>query len=97
VEWVPGLEGYPLGLEALSVDGESAWAIGTKPSLFYDRVNVATGVTIRLELAAGPAGLQVRHVPHVWPHPDGERLILELDGAIVVLNPTTGKSAILSY
>jgi hypothetical protein len=97
VEWVPGLEGYPLGLEALSVDGESAWAIGTKPSLFYDRVNVATGVTIRLELAAGPAGLQVRHAPHVWPHPDGERLILELDGAIVVLNPTTGKSAILSY
>jgi hypothetical protein len=97
VEWVPGLDGYPLGLEALSVSGESAWAIGTLPSLFYDHVNVSTGITTRLKLAQGPAALQVQHAPHVWPHPDGERLLLELDGAIVVLDPGTGESAILSY
>lgn len=97
LDWVPGLDGYPLGGEALSVASETAWTIGKEPSLFYDRVNVVTGTTSRLALALGPAALQVQQTPHVWPHPDGQRLVLELDGAIVLLDPATGKSTILSY
>lgn len=97
VTWVPGPGGYPPGLAALFTDGDTAWTIGTDPSLFYDRVDTATGETSRITLALGPAALQVRHAPHLWPHPDGQQLVLSLDGAVVVLNPTTGQSSIVSY
>lgn len=97
VEWVPGLEGHPHGLAALFVEGSTAWTIGTEPSLFYDRIDITTGDTSRIPLTLGPAALQVRHTPHLWSHPDAQRLVLELDGAVVALNPTTGDSSIVSY
>ncbi len=95
ISWLPSADAVEPA--ALAIDGAQAWLYLSAPTPALIQVDLATGSRTTFELGSGPARWAPERTPHLWPHPDGKRLLLELDGAIVVVDPIGGDSRTLSY
>lgn len=86
-----------VAVRAFTVSGAVAWLYRPTKPPSLTRVMLDTNERTTTELGVGPARVAPERRPHLWPHPDGKRLLLELDGAIVTVDPASGHSRTLSY
>jgi hypothetical protein len=92
VGWVSG--SGAAGARGLAVLADDAFTIGAEPEPVYARWALGSGERTPLEVT-GPARAAAQYAPNLWR--DGARLVVELDGAIALIELDTGESRILSY
>lgn len=88
--------GAPLAARAFVAGEGEVWTAALVPTLELSRVELGSGLDTPIAMN-GPASLRVQRSPDFWLHPDGTRLIAELDGAITSIDPERGESAVISY
>lgn len=96
---VPGLEPITLGNQSVAVDGNTAWTVGSafEGGFHLVEVNVATGERKLHAEDVGPARTSAYFPKHVFVHPTLAAVIVVMDGAVILYDPATDESNVLSY
>ncbi len=96
---VPGMEPVTLGTHDIAVSGNAVWTVGSlfEGGFHLVEVNTATGARTLHDQSVGPARTEPQSRELVFAHPSLAAVVVVVDGAVVIYDPATDNSNVLSF